>query len=138
MAERTHNKKTFTQSPRKRRAVFVLKILGGLFLIGVFFCVAVFIYYAKDLPRPERFTERQFVQSTKIFDKTGEVLLYEIYGEEKRTLVSLDHMSDNLKHAVLAAEDSNFYEHFGFDFNGFFRSVWLNVTRRTIQSLLYV
>lgn len=104
-----------------------LKFAGfGLLFFILAFLVA-FIIYAKDLPRPEKFTEKQFVQSTKIYDRTGEVLLYEIYGEEKRTIVPLDRISDRLKQAVIAAEDANFYNHFGVDVGGIFRSVLINL-----------
>lgn len=83
----------------------------------------VFIYYAKDLPLPEKFTERQISESTKIYDRTGQVLLYEIYGEEKRTYVPLSSVPDSLKQAVIATEDANFYKHFGVDFKGIARAI---------------
>ena len=93
----------------------------------MFFLVfLLFIFYAKDLPRPEKFTERQFPQSTKIYDRSGSVLLYEIYGEEKRTLVSLDIIPEHLKQAVISAEDADFYRHFGVDLKGIARAILVN------------
>lgn len=83
--------------------------------MAAIFAVFLFIFYAKDLPRPEKFTEKQFFQSTKIYDRTGQILLYEIYGEEKRTVVPLSLMPERLKQAAIAAEDANFYGHFGID-----------------------
>ena len=88
----------------------------------------MFIYYTWDLPQPEKFTETPFIQSTKIYDRTGKVLLYDIYGEEKREIVSFDKISDNLKHAVLASEDSRFYQQGGIDFEGILRAVWVDLT----------
>ncbi|MCX6760776.1 MAG: PBP1A family penicillin-binding protein [Candidatus Nealsonbacteria bacterium] len=87
----------------------------------------VFIFYAKDLPRPESFTEKQSIQSTKIFDRTGKILLYEIYGEEKRTLVPLSSIPEYLKQAVIATEDSNFYNNIGIDPKGILRSILINL-----------
>jgi len=104
----------------------LLRFLSLLFLTGVTLFLFLFIWYAKDLPRPEKFTERQIAQSTKIYDRTGEVLLYEIYGEEKREIVSLDNMSKYIKWAVIAAEDAEFYSHFGINIKGIMRSV-LNI-----------
>jgi penicillin-binding protein 1A len=112
----------------------MVKIFKNFFIkIGKFFLFLIlsvtsltlflFIYYAKDLPRPELFSEREITQSTKIYDRTGKNLLYEIYGEEKRTYVPLEKIPDYLKKAVIAAEDSNFYEHFGVDFKGIIRAV---------------
>ncbi len=80
------------------------------------------------MPQPEKFTETPFIQSTKIYDRTGKVLLYDIYGEEKREIVSFDKISDNLKHAVLASEDSRFYQHGGVDFEGILRACWVDLT----------
>jgi len=105
-------------------------VLLGFFVLGLvalaILVSAVFIYYAKDLPRPEKFTEKKFAQSTKIYDRTGDVLLYEVYGEEKRTVVSLDKIPEHLKQAVIATEDVNFYNHFGIDIKGIMRSVLIN------------
>jgi len=98
---------------------------GLLFLVSSF--LFLFVYYAKDLPRPEKFTEKSFTQSTKIYDKTGEILLYEMYGEEKREIVSLGIVPDHLIKAVLAAEDINFYNHFGVDLKAIGRAVLINL-----------
>jgi len=87
----------------------------------------LFVYYAKDLPRPEKFTERPFTESTKIYDKTGEVLLYEMYGEEKREIIPIDRVPENVIKAVLAAEDINFYKHAGVDFKGVTRAILTNL-----------
>ena len=132
MPRRTYKRKTY----RKKRGFFDLIVKLFLFsiLIAAFGSLALFIYYIKDFPRPEIFTERQLAQSTKIYDKTGEVLLYEIYGEEKRTWVPLESMPDNLKKAVIAVEDSNFYNHFGVDLRGIVRAI---LTDLKIGSLVH-
>ena len=59
---------------------FFLKIFGFFLSLSVILLSFLFFYYAKDLPRPEVFTERQLSQSSKIYDRTGQILLYEIYG----------------------------------------------------------
>ena len=115
-------------SKRRKKLINIGKYLAFLFLGGCLLVLAVFIYYTWNLPQPEKFTETPFIQSTKIYDSTGKVLLYDIYGEEKREIVSFDKISDNLKHAVLASEDSRFYQHGGIDFLGILRAVWVDVT----------
>ena len=101
----------------------IFKFLSFLFLFFIFSPFFLFIYYAKDLPRPEVFTERRLIQSSKIYDRTGQILLYEIYGEEKRTWVPLKNMPEYLKQAVISVEDANFYHHFGIDLKGVARAV---------------
>lgn len=105
----------------------VIKYLSLLFLGGCFLVLLLFLYYTWDLPQPEKFTETPFIQSTKIYDRTGKVLLYDIYGEEKREIVSFDKISDNLKHAVLASEDARFYQHGGIDIEGIFRAILIDL-----------
>jgi len=112
-------------------AITVAKYLAFLFLGGCLLVLALFVYYTWNLPRPEKFTENPFIQSTKIYDSTGKVLLYDIYGEEKREIVSFDKISDNLKHAVLASEDSRFYQHGGVDFKGILRAAWFDLTSQS-------
>ncbi len=105
-----------------------LKLFFG-FLLSIFISLSVFVFYAKDLPRPEKFTEKDFAEPTKIYDRTGEVVLYTIYGEEKRDIVPLDKMPDYLLKAVIATEDSNFYNHFGIDFKGIIRAFFENIKK---------
>lgn len=123
MARRKSNRKIIQKN---RASSVILKIAGACFLLAVF-SLSIFFYYTKDLPRPEVFTEKLFVLPTKIYDRQGEVLLYQIFEEEKRTIVSLNQVSDNLKNAVVAAEDSSFYHHFGLDLRGVFRAIFKNI-----------
>jgi 1A family penicillin-binding protein len=127
MPKRIFHRKTYQRSRKKRIFFLVLKILGLFFLLLVFGFLILFFYCAKDLPRPEKFTERTFVESTKIYDRTGEVLLYELYGEERREIIPLAEVPAYLKNAVIAAEDANFYSHFGIDFEGIFRAIGINL-----------
>lgn len=107
-------------------------IHAGFFLFLVLFIGAssLFLYYAKDLPRPERLNEIAFAQPTKIYDRTGEVLLYELFGEEKREFVPLSQIPQHLKEAVLTTEDRYFYTHFGLDWRGVGRSILKNLRLR--------
>jgi len=117
-----------TDKSKKNKILFrVIKYLAFLFLAGFLLLLGVFIYYTWNLPRPEKFTETPFIQSTKIYDRTGKVLLYDIYGEEKREIISFDKISDNLKHAVLASEDSRFYQHGGIDFEAILRAILVDL-----------
>lgn len=104
-----------------------LRITFLLFFVFLLSCGFVFILVAKDLPRPEKFTEHQVFQSTKIYDRTGKVLLYELYGEEKRTIVPLSVVPKYLINAILAAEDANFYKHKGVDPKAIVRAILIDL-----------
>ncbi|HXK36249.1 MAG TPA: transglycosylase domain-containing protein [Candidatus Paceibacterota bacterium] len=119
--------------PRRGRTPWrswVRSVLGlGLWVavIGVI-GVSLFILDARrSLPDPDSIVSRQVKESTKIYDYTGEVVLYDIYDEERRTVVPLDRISENLREATVAVEDARFYEHRGFDWKGFIRSIVTNL-----------
>jgi len=125
MSKRSFNRKIF-QAKKSWLFLFLSTIISGFLIILIGFIV-LFSFYAKDLPRPEKFTEKQFTQSTKIYDRTGDVLLYEIYGEEKRTLVPISLIPEYLKQAVIATEDADFYNHPGVDMKAMAMSILANI-----------
>lgn len=96
-------------------------------IAGFFLTAGVFIYFSKDIPDPSKISDRSVDQSTKIFDRTGDILLYEIHGDEKRTVVKLDQISPYLVKAAVATEDKKFYRHIGIDFKGIFRSIYKDI-----------
>lgn len=119
--------KKLTENKKWKAVIIAAKYLVFLFLGLCLLALFLFFYYTYDLPRPEKFTESLSIQSTKIYDRTGKILLYDIYGEEKREIVSFDKISDILKHAVLASEDSRFYQHMGIDFEGILRAILVDL-----------
>ena len=127
MPQRKYHREIYQKNIKRQALFFILKLAGACLFFFVFCGLFLFIFYAKDLPRPEKFTEKQLIQSTKIYDRSGEVLLFEIYGEEKRTWVSLDKIPDYLKQAVIVTEDANFYKHFGVDIKGIIRAILINL-----------
>ncbi|MDD2732041.1 MAG: PBP1A family penicillin-binding protein [Candidatus Pacebacteria bacterium] len=123
MPKRVFSRKVYKKDKRKEIISLVLKLSVLALIAAPVVMVFLFLYYSKDLPRPEKFTEKTFVESTKIYDRTGKVLLFEMYGEEKRETVPLDSVSDYLKKAVISVEDANFYSHYGIDITGIFRAI---------------
>ncbi len=93
---------------------------------GVFAFAAALAWFSRDLPDTEKLLQRNLAQSTKIYDRTGEHLLYEIHGDEKRTVIELDDISQDAIEATLASEDQKFYQHHGFDVKGITRSALSN------------
>jgi 1A family penicillin-binding protein len=75
----------------------------------------------------ESFDNRQVAQSTKIYDRTGETLLYDLHGDVNRTVVPFDQMSRHIKNATVALEDDDFYEHRGIKFDAIVRATLVNL-----------
>ncbi len=95
----------------------------GLLVVGSVY-IAILI---QTLPSPEQFNVQRVSQSTKIYDRKGEVVLYEIHGEEKRTVVPFEQIPDVVKKATLAAEDADFYNQPAFDWKGILRALYANI-----------
>jgi len=113
----------------QNRKIFrrVLVFLIWIMILGIIGILGIFIYFAKDLPSPEVLTTRQIIESTKIYDRTGKILLYDVHGEEKRTVISSDEIPQHVKDATIVIEDANFYHHLGIDFKGILRAFLYNL-----------
>ncbi len=98
-----------------------------LFLIALSSSIIYLFLLIKDLPRPDQIGEYRPSQSTKIYDRTGKILLYEIHGEEKRSFVSLKEIPEFLKWATIVAEDIDFYNHPAFDLKAILRALIHNL-----------
>lgn len=109
-----------------------LKIAGlaalALGIVGFFLFTIYAAWVSRNLPDPNALITRDVPQSTKIYDRTGEHLLYEIHGDEKRTLVKIEDVPDWVKQATISIEDRQFYEHHGV--------YWRGLVRAVIQSVL--
>ncbi len=94
---------------------------------GVGAAGAAYAYFAKDLPDPNTLSERASTfKTTKIYDRTGQHILYEIFDPlgGKRTRVGLNDIPLDLRNATIAFEDQNFYTNPGFDYRGLLRVAW--------------
>lgn len=114
---------------KKRILITSLAGAGGVLFIGGF----ILFFTLRGVPDPTRITERNIAQSTKILDRKGEVTLYDVFGEEKRTVISFEKMPQQMKDAVVAIEDARFYEHGGIDLRGILRAAFVNLTSDSLQ-----
>jgi len=97
-----------------------LALLGlGFFAVGGIF-VAVALTPVPDI---SSFASRQVDQSTKIYDRTGQVLLYDYNRDAKRNVIPISDISPNTINATIAIEDSSFYEHGGIRLTSIFRAM---------------
>lgn len=104
-----------------------LTIAGFTLLALIFIGFISVLWLSRDLPDPNKLLEREVAESTKIYDRTGETILYDIHGEEKRTLISLSDIPQSVRDATIAIEDKGFYQHQGFSLWAMFRTAVTNV-----------
>ncbi len=96
----------------------------------IFFGLGGVIAWATFMPIPaiNSFENRQVAESTKIYDRTGNIVLYDVHGSMRRTSVPLEQISPYIQKATIAIEDATFYEHHGFRPLAFGRAVLANLT----------
>jgi penicillin-binding protein 1C len=116
---------TFVWHAPWRHALFV--VFFSLFGFGFFMVGGVLLTLAfTPVPDIDSFAARQVDQSTKIYDRTGQVLLYDYNRDVKRNIVPLSAISPNTINATIAIEDSSFYEHGGVRITSFIRAMIVN------------
>ena len=119
------NHKKNTKLRKLSSTVFLVFLL--LFFIGGTIGAGYYSWLLKNLPSPDRIIERQVQQSTKIYDREGKNILYEVYGDQNRTVLQLKDISPYVISATISAEDRNFYKNHGFDLKGIIRSFLSNI-----------
>lgn len=105
--------------------------LAGIWAGSIFILIAgLFLYFAKDLPSPGKVNSLTLKQTTRFYDRTGQTLLYEVYGDENRSVVDLDNISEHMRNATIAIEDKDFYRHGAFSSVGIIRAAFNNLFDR--------
>ncbi len=91
---------------------------------------AVILFWISSfkVPSTESIQQRRITESTKIYDKTSEILLYDTGGNVRRSTVPIEQISRYIKNATLAIEDKNFYGHHGVEPLSFIRATLVNIT----------
>jgi len=129
MTSHQHLKKptwlAFWRSPKRHFWLMTFYIVFGLGLLaagGLLIIVAL-----TPTPSISSFGDRQVDQSTKIYDRTGQVLLYDYNRDAKRSVVPLADISPNAINATIAIEDSGFYTHGGIRLTSILRAMIADV-----------
>ena len=112
----------------RRNEILIKNIIFILLIVGVFGGGA-FLLWAANLKTPDinSFDTRLAGISTKIYDRTGTVLLYDVNSEVRRTVVPYDQISNNVKNATVAIEDVDFYSHKGIKITSIIRAFFTNI-----------
>ena len=116
----------------RRRVILALKIVALALLLG---CVGVFalsIYYAETLPSFVTIANTSTVShaSTRFYDRTGTILLYQIGVQQ--TTAPASAFPDSLKQATVAIEDQNFYNEPAFSPEGILRAAFVDLIHGSI------
>jgi penicillin-binding protein 1A len=116
------------------RRVIIIGFWGVVLALVVGFGVAagIFAAFLKDLPSLDGLEEYQPSVATTLYTDQDEP--FHSFYEQRRILVPLDKIPVQLKQAVLAVEDSRFFEHHGLSARAIARALIMNfLARRKAQ-----
>lgn len=116
------------EPPRKKhwfRRIFLTGLVLGVVGIGAF-ALAVVLTPVPD-PNDVAASEATVVYYSDGVTEIGRL------GESTRRSIALEDVPIEVQHAVLAAEDRDFYNHSGFSPVGIGRAIWNNVRGGSVQ-----
>ena len=99
----------------------VIKSLALFFQIMFLFIGCIFLYVDKNTPNLDLISESELQQPIKIYSKDGKLIGF--FGIERRELISFEQIPENLKNAVLAAEDKDYFNHSGVKISSLVRAL---------------
>ena len=129
-----------SQKPKKkqprRKRVSVLKIMSMTLLLIILLATGALsagvawyvVKLSEDLPSMVDLANPRSSLPSIMYDRNGEVIARLFI--ENRTPLELHEVSPNLVRAVLAAEDSAFYQHGGIRIGSILRALWTDVVER--------
>jgi penicillin-binding protein 1A len=107
-------------------ALALLLVVAGLGAVGILWYI-----WSANLPYIGSLKDYNPPTVTEIYSDKGEVIGR--FWDEKRIIVTLDHLPKHLIQAFIAAEDSRFYEHEGVDVLSILRAAIKNVMAGRIE-----
>jgi penicillin-binding protein 1C len=103
----------------------IVLLIASLILIAI--GIGALWIATLKIPDLSSFQNRKVIESTKIYDRTGAVLLYDTGTNAKATFVPLLSISPYIQKGTIAIEDSNFYNNIGVEPTSIFRAVIANL-----------
>ena len=116
------------------KVIVAISVIIFLGMVAVGSVAGLFVYKNyKELPNIEQLVSTYNPSiPTSIYDRNG-VLIDSIY-KEKREIIPISEVSDNIKKAFIAIEDKNFYKHYGINIKRNIGSLIVNITQgRAVQ-----
>jgi penicillin-binding protein 1A len=91
------------------------------FVVGITILLGTYFYIKSDLPSVDVLKDVRLQTPMRIFTQDGKLISQ--YGVKRRIPLTLDQIPEQLKQAVIATEDSRFYDHPGIDPIGMMRAL---------------
>ena len=111
-----------------RLALIALIVVSTMGLVSTGATIGVVDYFAGDLPSIDAIQTSSLSQTTRIFDRNGNLI--EALYHENRTVVPLSKISVRLQRATIDTEDRTFYANSGVDYRRLAIAIAYDLTQR--------
>jgi len=105
--------------------LFLLLLQFAFLFVGI-----IYFIFSRDLPKIETITEIKLTNPMRIYASNDELI--GLFGTEKRQIVKFDEIPDNLKYAIIAAEDGDFFKHSGVEITSLIRALYGEISGRSL------
>ena len=108
----------------------ILRLFLLLLQLAFLFVGIIYFIFSRDLPKIETITEIKLTNPMRIYASNDELI--GLFGTEKRQIVKFDEIPDNLKYAIIAAEDGDFFKHSGVEITSLIRALYGEISGRSL------
>ena len=126
---KTYNSKDYKKKkkPKSKKRKVLKIVLMTFFMMCIAALVAGIIFIAIIVKEAPKFDPKNLERSetTIVYDKNGNA--FAKLGSEKREKITYDEMPEVLVNAIIATEDSRYFQHNGFDLPRFLKATLLHV-----------
>jgi membrane peptidoglycan carboxypeptidase len=129
---RNRRERWYKNRPSKRFGTIVLSVIAALLVILIASGgISSYAYYQSQLPKLQGLANYQGTQSTRIYDRNGN-LLYTLSGQYGHSIpVSYSEIPGVMQDAQIATEDKTFWTNDGIDPQAILRSAFVDTSSQT-------
>lgn len=110
---------------------YLLKFLIGCIFLGMAISIVGYYYYSQDLPDVAELKDVRLQTPMQVLSSDGELIA--TFGEKRRIPLKYDDIPPIVLNAIIATEDSRFYDHFGVDPIGIIRAMYIGLRNRSFS-----
>jgi 1A family penicillin-binding protein len=109
----------------------ILYLIGLGILMLILTPIFTYVYFVRDLSSKESIITRKN-EGVILLDR-NEKAFFTLYEAQTKNVVTIDNISEDVQHAVVAVEDKDFYTHRGFSVEGFGRAIIANIKNESLS-----
>lgn len=117
---------------RRRVTLYLSLAFTALIAVGIGVTTGLALASVRNTPNIDTYGSQDAALPSQVLDRHGR-LVTQFFSDERRELVTIDHLPKHLIYALITREDNQFFDHNGFSVVGTARAAFNLVTRRYVS-----